>query len=228
MSYSLLFHLWVLQQHQSRSEGHLSLSTPPVSSPCICKEATNVQQLKTPPTVRILPAAWTQWNVLKDSCHRAAALRSFWAGHVDAVFILFNLNQNTSCIFHLHTNKTGYLDWKKYCFSSSLFISFFFTHAVNATQVISVEATISGARLVFRMFALKYLWESIILTRLMWNKQKWNKSNIQTMANQPTEINNAAMRVQTQILTRHITARLSKSVGQGGGNSPWCPYNGKL
>lgn len=40
------------------------------------------------------------------------------------------------------------------------------------------------------------------------------------MANQPTEINNAAMRVQTQTLTRHITARLSKSVGQGGGNSP--------
>lgn len=76
---------------------------------------------------------------------------------MDAVFIPFHLNQNTSCIFYLHTNKAGYLDWKKYCFSSHLFFSFFFTHAVNATQVISVEATISGARLVFKMFALKYL-----------------------------------------------------------------------
>lgn len=38
-----------------------------------------------------------------------------------------------------------------------LFISFFFTHAANAAQVISVEATISGARVVFKTFALKYL-----------------------------------------------------------------------
>lgn len=161
-SYSWYFntHLWVLQQHQSRSEGHLSISTPPLSSPCTCKEPSNTcSSYKKTTNGEDPPSSMNtvDVDVSKNACQRTATLRSFWAGDVDAVFILFNLNQNTSCIFNLHANKARYLDWKKYCFSSSLFFSFFFTHAVDATQVISVEATISGARLVFKMFALKYL-----------------------------------------------------------------------
>lgn len=70
-----------------------------------------------------------------------------------AVFILFNFNQNTSCIFNLYTNKSKISGLEKYRFHPGLI---FFTHAATATQLISVEATIVRARVVSKTLALKY------------------------------------------------------------------------
>lgn len=101
------------------------------------------------------------------------------------------ISTKTLHVYLIYTQtKARFPDWKNIAFIQFLF---FFTHAATATQLINVEATIVRARVVSKRLALKYPWQSILLTTLMWNKQKWNTSNTQTMANQPTKINNAAM-----------------------------------
>ena len=75
----------------------------------------------------------------------------------------------------------------------------FFTRTANITQIISVEATISGARAPSKTIALEYLRQSIILATLIWNKHNWYKN----MASQALKINNAPIRAHTGSHTAH-------------------------
>lgn len=113
-------------KHDIRAAARATEASPPF--PYLLLTLTNTcRGTQNNTSVTIIPAAWTQWkvDVSKNSFPCAATLRSFRAWTMHAVFILFNFNQNTSCIFNLYTNRGRYLGWKNIAFIQFLF--FFYT-----------------------------------------------------------------------------------------------------
>lgn len=82
----------------------------------------------------------------------------------ERMFTLFNFNQIPSCILNSHTTAASHVDWKNITATTlcmpvwaKVFIQGFFSYTANIAQIISVEATISGARAPSKTIALKYL-----------------------------------------------------------------------
>lgn len=77
----------------------------------------------------------------------------------ERMFTLFNFNQILSCILNSHTMAASHVDWKNIAAATLCMAGFhpeIFMHTANITQIISVEATISGPRAQSKT-ALKYL-----------------------------------------------------------------------